>query len=252
MTRFGPYILLFLLVIGLAGCNSGERSKQAVDADPKKRTDSAPGDKEEEDTPDRKEPRLVLDTPTDKGTARPRLIEFTTDQGATVRVTADHDPWADRVVSFRPGKPAAKLCTTPETTLGKPDYKLSIQGKTCLSLGHRGELVLEFVDNRLIDGPGDDLVVFEVGPVVEPMDLAISITGAEWITLGQLKGARCSVDIGPFVRSAQESGTLPALPRPEFRFVRITDAGAGLSNNSQKAGADVDAVGALNSIPAVP
>ncbi len=252
MTRPTICLLLFLFIVGLLGCSSAEPPKQA-DAGTTRAGRTQAGT-EEENTPDREEPKTVLERRgTDKGEpAKLNLMEYMTDQGAKVRVTADHDPWADRVVSFRPGKPAAKQCTTPETTLGKPDYKLSIQGKTCLSMGHGGELVVEFVDNRLIDGPGDDLVVFEVGPVVEPMDLAISTTGTTWITLGQLKGARCAVDIEPFVRSAEKSGLLQATPRAEFRFVRLTDAKAGLSNNSQKPGADIDAIGALHSIPAAP
>ena len=252
MIRFATGFLLLFIVV-LLGCSSGEPSKTPSEAGATRAGRTNAGT-EEEDAPDREEPKPVLERRgTEKGEPKQvNLMEYMTAQGTKVRVSADHDPWADRVVSFRPGKPAAKQCTTPETTLGKPDYKLSIQGKTCLSLGHGGELVVEFVDNRLIDGPGDDLVIFEVGPVIEPMNLAISTTGEIWITLGQLKGARCSVDIEPFVRSAQESKLLPETPRPEFRFVRVTDAKAGLSNNSQKPGADIDAIGALNSIPAAP
>src|SRR5258708_4872270 len=38
-----------------------------------------------------------------------RLIqELKTEQGQTVTLTTEHDPWADRVVSYTPGKPAPK------------------------------------------------------------------------------------------------------------------------------------------------
>lgn len=52
-----------------------------------------------------------------------------------------------------------------EQALGTPDYgKGSKRGYVLL--GCSGELVLKFTDNRLIDIPGPDLYVFEVGPAV--------------------------------------------------------------------------------------
>jgi hypothetical protein len=46
------------------------------------------------------------------------------------------------------------------------------------------------------------------------------------------------LDIAPFVKPGQQ-----------FRFVKVTDAKAGLSNSSDWPGADIDAVGARNSLP---
>ncbi len=170
-----------------------------------------------------------------------RRLEVTTTQGQKVMVAAEHDPWADAVVSFKPGDPAPRRSTDPKAALRKPDYKGTDDAadeKTYVALGHGGELVVQFVDNVLVDGPGDDLVVFEIGPAVEPMDVAISEDGKKWIEVGRLAGGKSSVDIGPFVKTGQR-----------FRFVRITDAKAGLSNNSEWPGADIDAVGAINSLP---
>lgn len=165
-----------------------------------------------------------------------RTAEFVTNQGQRLKLAADGDPWADRVVSFTQGKPPATDATNPRGALGKPDYDdVKQHSRTYLAMGNGGELVVEFVDNVLIDGDGDDLAVFEIGPAVEPIDVAISTDGKTWIEVGRVKGAHSTLDIGPHVKREQR-----------FRFVRLTDSKAGLSNNSKWPGADLDAVGAIN------
>src|SRR5262249_51616106 len=149
--------------------------------------------------------------------------------------------WADRVVSFTPGNPAPRRSKDPEAALGKPDFRGrddEEDQRHYISLGHGGELILEFTDNLLIDGPGPDLAVFEVVDAVEPVDVAISVDGKTWVNVGRVKGATSTLDIGAFVN-----------PEDRFRFVRLTDAKAGLSNDSAWPGADIDAVGAINTIP---
>jgi hypothetical protein len=163
--------------------------------------------------------------------ARVKRVEVVTTQGHRFQVAAEHDPWADEMVSYKPGRPAPRGNKDPREAIGKPD------GKN-VALGHGGELVLEFRDNVLVDGPQDDLVVFEVGGAVEPTAIAISEDGKLWIDVGRTKGGKSSVDVGPFVKPGQL-----------FRFVKVTDAKAGGSNGSQWPGADIEAVGALNSLP---
>lgn len=237
--------ILVVAFLAVLGCRNG--TEQAPPAKSEIPVEVAKHEPEpEQDEPASKEPAIRVENP--KGD-RPR-ISVETPQGQRVYLPGDHDPWADRLVSFKMGKPAAKVCLDPQTTVGKPDFATKRSVKTCLSMGHRGELILEFVDNRLVDGPGDDLVLFEVGPAVEPTDIAISIDGKTWLSVGQLKGAKSTVDIGPSLPSHERYRDRPHPDQPLFRFVKITDAGAGLSNKSQKAGADIDAVGALNSVPA--
>lgn len=167
-----------------------------------------------------------------------RTAEFVTNQGQRVRLAVDGDPWADRVVSFQPGDPAATDATDLKGTLGKPDYDPAKEDSgTYLALGDGGVLVLEFVDNVLIDGEGDDLAVFEIGPAIEPIVVAISTDSKEWIEVGRVKGASSTHDIGPHFQPGQR-----------FRFVRLTDAKAGLSNGSASPGADLDAVGAISTL----
>jgi hypothetical protein len=170
-----------------------------------------------------------------------KRVEVVTTQGHRFQVAAEHDPWADAVVSYKPGNPAPQRSRDPRSAVGKPDYKGTDDAedeKRYVALGHGGELVLEFRDNVLVDGPGDDLVIFEIGESVEPTVIAISSDAKHWIEVGQTKGGKSSVDIRPFVKPGQR-----------FRFVRVTDAKAGLSNHTYWPGADIDAVGALHSLP---
>jgi OOP family OmpA-OmpF porin len=172
-------------------------------------------------------------------------VEATTTQGSKVVFPGGDISWADVVVSFTPGDPAPKRSRDPNAALGKPDYQGTDDAKdeaTYVSLGHGGELVLELTDNVLVDGEGPDLAIFEIGPEVEPILVAISEDGKNWmIDVGRVEGSTCAVDIAPFVKPGQR-----------FRFVKLTDAKAGKSNNSDWPGADVDAFGAINTLPILP
>lgn len=240
-----------LALLTALGCAGGTAKKPDEGTDPLAKVSPDTKTPEEKNSEENEEGEGVGAADPGKVVTGPggrKTIKLLTPQGHQVELPADHDPWADRVVSFTMGKPAAKICTDPATTLHKPDHRTKPQKLTCLAMGHGGVLVLEFVDNRLIDGPGDDLVIFEVGPAVEPMDIEISENGKEWIKVGQMKGAKCVLDIGPAVSAAL--GARIAESSGMFRFVKITDAKSGKSNRSKKAGADVDAVGAMNSVPA--
>jgi OOP family OmpA-OmpF porin len=172
-------------------------------------------------------------------------IEATTTQGSKIVFPSGDLSWADAVGSFRPGEPAASRSRDPNAALGEPDYQGTDDAAdeaTYVSLGHGGELILELTDNVLVDGEGPDLAIFEIGPEVEPMLVAISEDGQNrFLEVGRVEGSTCSLDIAPFVESGQR-----------FRFIRLTDAKAGKSNDSEWPGADVDAVGAINTLSSLP
>ena len=148
-------------------------------------------------------------------------------------------------MSFTPGDPAASRSRDPNAALGRPDYQGTDDAKdeaTYAALGHGGELVLELTNNVLVDGEGPDLGIYEIGPEVEPILIAISEDGKDWtIEVGRVAGATCEVDIAPFVK-----------PRQRFRFIKLTDAKAGKSNDSEWPGAGINAVGTINTLPIVP
>lgn len=140
--------------------------------------------------------------------------------------------FADEVVSFTPGvKSSQAPFNNPRRALGEPNYR-STQLPDFISIGCDGELILKFVDNVLVDVEGPDLFIFEVGPLVEKTQLAISNDGSRWIDIGAIEGARADVDIRGLVE-----------PGERFSFVKLTNAGK--TCGGKHSGADIDAVAAV-------
>jgi len=81
----------------------------------------------------------------------------------------DTDPWADAIVTFTPGTGAGfGQNYMPDNVLGPPDpdpavntYTPSSNPQEILSLGSGGEIVLQFTDNKIINGEGVDFTIFE-------------------------------------------------------------------------------------------
>lgn len=156
-------------------------------------------------------------------------------QGRTAVFPQGAASFADQVVGARLGTPRSTIATAliPAQTLKSPDGK-------SYSLGCNGTLTVSFNDNALIDIPGPDLYIFEVGPDVESTLVEISVDGSSWLTVGPIKGATSSIDIRAQAR-----------PGMSFRFVRLTDLASACRSGGYP-GADIDAVGAIGSGPAVP
>jgi hypothetical protein len=159
--------------------------------------------------------------------------------GQTVFFPHGTASFADQVVTFQPGTPPAEAdFSVPFSALGPPDYDKKKDGTKFVSLGKGGILVVEFVDNRLVDVEGDDLYIFEIGPTVEGTTVAISVDGETWFEVGKVQGSTSSVDIKPFSKPGQQ-----------FRFVRLTDDPTEGNHRGRTAGADIDAIGAIGSVP---
>jgi OmpA-OmpF porin, OOP family len=141
--------------------------------------------------------------------------------------------FADEVVAFRMGSPGPKPdATDPDSALGPPDRKPAKRMNKAVTLGCGGVLTLRFVDNALVDVPGADLYVFEVGGDTEPTDVDISIDGKKWIRIGDIAGGTGEMDI---------SGK--AKPDEAYHYVRLTDLRRACGGGYP--GADIDAVGAI-------
>jgi hypothetical protein len=165
----------------------------------------------------------------------PAPVEYTDEQGNRIRFELGERAFADRVFHFLAGDPPTRdpAWGEPSTSLGPPDYRSERDDPaTSVTLGCGGVLTLELTDNVLVDGEGADLHVFECGPQVEAMHVAISIEGEQWIDVAEVRGQPASVDIGPVAAGGAE-----------YRFVRITDLRS--SCGGRYAGADVDAVGTI-------
>ncbi len=159
-------------------------------------------------------------------------------RGVKVYLPLGKASFADRVVEYHQGDPhGGPLYSIPSDALGEPDFNPHSyinQRSYCLTLGCGGSVTVQFTDNALIDRPGPDLYVFEVGMSIEPTSVEISRDGDEWISIGQAPGGTAAVDIGPYVK-----------PGDHFRFVRLTDLRADC--RGLPPGADIDAVAAIGS-----
>lgn len=166
-----------------------------------------------------------------------RLVPATVDprtykdaQGRSVTLRHGEQSFADRVGGYTMGVPAPGKMSARQ-----PYEAVEAPNDTSVSLGCAGVLTLEFVDNRLIDIPGPDLYIFEIGEDVESTLVEISAEGGHWLTVGPVAGATASIDIG----RVAASGT-------GYRYVRLTDLRSAC-NSVNYAGADIDAVAAIGS-----
>jgi hypothetical protein len=152
--------------------------------------------------------------------------------------------FADRVAEYVFASCVRDAFDDSEEALGPPDATSDgCQGcggcdANAVSLGFRlseldtrGRLVLEFVDNTLLDGPGNDLFVYITNG--KPCRVEISVDGYQYISVGVTVGYPGAIDIGPFVTA----GT-------EFRFVRLSDVPSD-EDHSSCPGPSIDAVGAM-------
>lgn len=144
----------------------------------------------------------------------------------------------------------------PAESLGVPDYVNPIGS---VSLGRGGLLEVGFVDNVLTNdgGPGLDIHIFEIGPDIEDTFVSIRPTAATALVLlpaiydadldgfyeiGMVMGATDSIDIDSFFPPAAPGTYM-------FDAVQLIDD----ENDGQQAGptvgADIDAIGAISTIP---
>ena len=183
------------------------------------------------------------------------------------------DPWADAVVSFTPGTNWNSFGENfyPDNVLGPPDpnptitvYSPSAKPQEILSLGHGGQIVLEFSDNVIVDGEGVDFTVFEnvfyfwgtEDPFIEAGIISVSMDGTQFYsfsydttTFNGFAGLTPTMDnqhpTDPDV-SGGDSFDLADLGLPYIRFVKITDAGDIIQEGPFNGDFDLDAVVAVH------
>lgn len=189
------------------------------------------------------------------------------------------DRFASKVVSVTYGDCAGYgLTAMPNVVFGPPVGGGSLAGSLdVVSLGFKGEIVLGFDSNAIVDGPGVDFIVFEnpfwAGgdmnkPTAELGEVSASDDGVTWKTFPCMLGA------GPQygacagwrpVYSAPGNGISPVDPKSaggdtydladvglaSARFVRIRDMGSvdcpsNPASKSTTVGFDLDAVAIVN------
>jgi len=132
---------------------------------------------------------------------QPAARSYSDGHGGTVAFPLGDLSFADEIVGFQSGNPAAthEGDRIPDEALGPPDYDAGADDNY-LTLGCGGVLTLRFTNNVLTDRPGPDLYVFEIGPAVEPTRLWISRDGEHWLDVGEIAGGRADVDISGVAR----------------------------------------------------
>lgn len=189
------------------------------------------------------------------------------------------DPWVDVVVAFTPGEGAGfGENFFPDNVLGPPDpdptltpVNPSAKPQELLSLGHGGEIVLEFSDNFIADDEGVDFTVFEnsfyvngdtTQPFIEAAFVAVSMDGQNWVefpwdttTFEGFAGVTPTKDnqnpTDPKV-SGGDSFDLAEVGLPYAKYVRLTDIGDLKQEGTFNDYFDLDAVVAVNSMPGQP
>jgi len=199
--------------------------------------------------------RVVNNTIVGGSISAPRVPQpqsYTTIVGGTERsylFPLGNLSFVDSVVSYLPnfsnGPVPAAAVSVPASVVGVPDYiggalePLANQG--AVSLGRGGRLVARFVDNFLT-GSGDarpDLFVSEVG-ISERALVEVSSDGVTYTAVGSISGTIKTIDLD-FYGFNRDS---------RLAFVRITDNFNDGAVSGETVGADIDAIGALSSVPA--
>ncbi len=184
------------------------------------------------------------------------------------------DPWLDRVRAFEPGTQAGFGAEQlPRVVRGKPEgLGLNAGSTDVVSLGNDGRIVVSFDDNAVVDGEGDDLVIYENAffsatlVFAELAYVEVSADGKVWSAFPYDAGTREGLAGQTPVLSSSENELDPLDPESggdrfdladvglDFvRFVRITDAGAAIDDPGNhsfagtKGGFDLDAAAAIHS-----
>lgn len=214
-----------------------------------------------------------FDAPDRDPEARPVAVDggFAGPDGSVLRA----DRFVTKVVSATYGDCAGfGLTSMPAIVEGPPAGAGALAGSLdVVSLGFKGEIVVSFEPNAIVDGPGADFLVFENAffaggdpdkPAAELAEVSVSDDGVTW------KSFSCAAGPGPTygtcagwrpVYSAANNGISPVDPSvaggdpfdlaelglTTARFVRIRDLGtvecpANPANKSTTVGFDLDAV----------
>ncbi len=178
---------------------------------------------------------------------------------ANIEFAGGNISFADRVATYTRGTGLSSVFDDPEQSLGAPDslrrglepiaprpnQNPADPPVATTSLGRGGVLTVQFVDNFLT-GSGDarpDLVIFETGSI-ESVRVEVSRDNVSFIEVGIVAGTDNQIDI-----DKDTFGNFSSRLDDRFSFVRITDLREIPSPASVAIGADIDAVGALSTVP---
>ena len=142
--------------------------------------------------------------------------------------------FADEVRQRTVGNPdGGSFSQRPEALLGPPRFR-EAGTEAVYTIGCGGSITVAFTENTLIDIPGEDLYIFEVGRDIEAMAIAVSEDAQSWTRIGIVSGGNASIDLGPYTPAGAN-----------YRYVKLVDLEEVCDGRTP--GADVDAIGAIGS-----
>ena len=156
--------------------------------------------------------------------------------GTNIYVPLGKISFADEVIQFSLGTPKPfKKYRDSLQCLHEPNYT-KYESPDFISLGCGGSITVAFTNNGFMNLKGDDLYIFEVGPSKETAKIEISTDSENWLYAGAITGGKSSIELSD---EKIDNETV-------FHFLRITDLKSLC--NSKTAGADIDAIAAINSV----
>jgi hypothetical protein len=96
--------------------------------------------------------------------------------------------------------------------------------------------------DNLLTGSGTsaaDLWIFEIGPDIEGTLVDLSKDGLNWFKVGAIGGSTYGIDLDEFGFGVDD----------HFSYVRLTDSAGDGATSGATVGADIDAIGAISTIP---
>ena len=172
---------------------------------------------------------------------RPPNLTHQTSQEAITEFPMGNISFADSVISYDPGALGEGTGDEPDSAyqsadmgLGPPDTNTE-KDTGYVSLGKGGFIILKFTNNVLIDGPGPDLHIFQREDAGERIHVWISEDCNIFIYIGEVSVENPDLDIGPY-----------ANPGTVYPYIKLRDDPDQGNPNTPALGADIDAVGAIN------
>ncbi len=147
--------------------------------------------------------------------------------------------FADSIVQYDPGALGLDTGGEPDPLFQRPDLALGIPDCSAdssagtVSLGSGGTLIIQFTDNVLLDGPGPDLCILFADS--EAVNIWISQDSNIFRYAGKASIERPCIDILPYA----DRGFV-------YPYIKLRDDPLQGDEDDPALGADIDAVGAVN------
>jgi len=158
----------------------------------------------------------------------------------TYQIPANANFYADEVIEYVPGDNVSDPYMNPSEALGVPEnYSTPLpDGRaTFVSLGINGSLTLGFFKRVIVDGPGTDFQMTEVGTAEKCNIYGSNDYGQTWVPMG--------ISWGRKGYAAFDLAKYPAL-NGEVNAIKLEDGGLG-ERGAPFAGSDIDGVTIYNS-----